>query len=204
MLKRFVWKKNTVYSIQLTSELYIPAQLLNKPYTAFFNIQSRSADFHTVYADLNQSELLGVCMVLSDFFKKCAVQKLPESFGYRADIVLPHLFISPDREQWMHHSNFTEEQLIYNLVRIDPMIGDQGIMENEIIVCDILKEEPALLHTYEMVGYNTGYELIRRLLLSVEQQRWIDPAKEKLLLGTDPYPYQTLPELWDAGVPKYE
>ncbi|ANF98109.1 hypothetical protein [Paenibacillus bovis] len=202
MLKRFVWKENDVYSVQLTGELYILAQLLTKPYAAFFNIRSASADFSDA-VDIRQAAPLGVCMVLKDFFKKCAVHKMPVSTGYRQEIAIPELFISPDREQWFQRSDIDEAEQIYNLVRIDPVAGDQGIMGNEIVLSDIIRNHPELLHTYELVGYNTGYELIRRLLLSVEQNRWIDPAREKLLVGQDLYPLQTLDELWHIGVPRY-
>ena len=203
MLKRFVWKENDVYSIQLTGEQYILAQLLTKPYAAFFNIQSASADFSDAAVDIRQAAPLGVCMVLKDFFKKCAIHKMPASMGYRQEIAIPELFISPDREQWFQRSKVDEAERIYNLVRIDPLAGDQGIIGNKIVIYDIVRHHPELVHTYEMVGYNTGYELIRRLLLSVEHNSWIDPAREKLLVGQDLYPLQTLDELWHIGVPRY-
>ncbi|WP_369834450.1 hypothetical protein [Cronobacter dublinensis] len=92
----------------------------------------------------------------------------------------------------------------HNLVHIDPKSGDQGIMGNEIIKTDIKNNEPELFDKYELVGYNTGYELLRRLVLSVEKKIWIDPQKSKILSGKDEYPLKTLAELFAAGVIKNE
>ncbi|ELQ6215205.1 hypothetical protein ACP6PU_000453 [Cronobacter dublinensis] len=89
-------------------------------------------------------------------------------------------------------------------MRIDPKTGDQGIMGNEIIKADIKNNDPELFDKYELVGYNTGYELLRRLVLSVEKKRWIDPHKSKILSGKDEYALKTLDELFSAGVIKIE
>jgi hypothetical protein len=203
MLKRFNWKENEVYSIQLKSDLYILAQLLIKPYVAFFNIKSNVDNFNNSAIDLNEIEPLGVCMVLKDFFKICAACKLVNNIISKKNIPIPELFISMDREQWFHKSKLQDDDFVYNLVRIDPTIGDKGIMGNEIVEYNINKKDNNILNKYEIVGHNTGYELIRRLILSVQNNHWIDPLKEKLSLGVDSYPLKTVEEMWREGVPKY-
>lgn len=204
MLKRLVWKEHDLYSIQLKNDLYILAQLLHKPYVAFFNIQSNTGDFTDEQLDLSQTEPLGVCCVLKDFIKTCAERKITANYAPNLHIQLPELFISEDPEQWMQRSSIADAARIYNLVHIDPLLGDQGILTNPIQVRDIQNNAPDCWDHYELVGHNTGYELIRRLLLSIQHGQWIDPEKEKRRTGSDPYPLQTLSELWAAGVPHYK
>ena len=202
MLKRFSWKKNDIHSIQLKDSLYIIAQLLESPYVAFFNITSESNNFYEKLLDLNDLKPFGVCMVLKDFFKKCSVGKVKD-VKPNLNIPIPEIFISRDRGQWGNRSEFSDDELIYNLVRIDPAVGDQGIMGNEIVQYNIDRKDPNILNNYEITGYNTGYEFVRRLILSIENSRWIDPLKEQRLLGGDNYPLKTVEEMWRSGVPKY-
>ncbi|WP_419181929.1 DUF5713 family protein [Paenibacillus alvei] len=202
MLKSFVWKKNDIHSIQLKENVYIIAQLLESPYVAFFNITSERNHFDEKPLDLNTFKPFGVCMVLKGFFKQCSVGKL-KNVQPNLNIPIPEIFISSDRGQWGNRSEFSDIELIYNLVRIDPTVGDKGLMGNEIIQYNIDRNDPNMLNNYEIVGYNTGYEFVRRLILSIENGRWIDPLKEQRLLGIDNYPLQTVEEMWQAGVPKY-
>ncbi|OWR29595.1 hypothetical protein CDO73_15540 [Saccharibacillus sp. O23] len=206
MLKRFVWKENDVYSIRLKQNLYIPAQLLAKPYAAFYAIGSTAEDFGDLppgTIDLNGRKPLGTCMVLKDFFKTCAAVKLTDRFVPSMDAEIPELFISPDPLQWGRRGELGDDELLYNLVRIDPARGDQGILGNPIVKRHVSRDDRALWDRYEWTGHNTGYELIRRLILSFEEGRWIDPAKEKARTGSDPYPLRTIEELRAAGVPSY-
>jgi len=204
MLKRFVWKENDVYSIRLKKDLYMPAQLLTKPYAAFYELSSREEDFGGMSTNLNDFAPLGICMVLNDFFKTCAVVKLTKNFVPRQNVLLPRRFISPDSRQWGHRSGIAEKDLMYNLVHIDPARGDQGILGNAVVEWDVPKNDRSCWDAHEMVGYNTGYELIRRLMLSLEEGRWIDPAKEQARTGKDPYPLRTLEELRAAGALMYD
>lgn len=201
MLKRFTWKENEIHSIQLKNDLFVVVQILKKPYIAVFNLKSSNPDFDNQQIDLNLFEPFGVCMVLKNFFNKCSVGKI-KNFKPNLNIPIPELFISADRGQWGNRSKFTDDQLIYNLVRIDPVTGDEGIMGNEIVEYNIDKKQYNS-SSYEIIGYNTGYEFVRRLILSIENNRWIDPLKELRLLGEDNYPLKTVQEMWDAGVPKY-
>lgn len=201
MLKRFTRKENEIHSIQLKSDLFIVVQVLKAPFIAVFNLKSSNPDFDNQQIDLNLFEPFGVCMVLKKFFNKCSVGKI-KNFKPNLNIPIPELFISTDRGQWGNRSEFTDDQLIYNLVRIDPVTGDQGIMGNEIVDYNIDKKQYNS-SSYEITGYNTGYEFVRRLILSIENERWIDPLKELRLLGEDNYPLKTVQEMWDAGVPKY-
>jgi len=203
MLKRFSWTKNDIHSIQLKDNLYIIAQLLESPYVAFFNISSESNNFNEKSLDLNDLKPFGVCMVLNAFFKKCSVGKV-KNVKPNMNIPIPEIFISSDRGQWGKRSEFSDDELIYNLVRIDPTVGDKGLMGNEIIQYNIDRNDLGILDNYEIVGYNTGYEFVRRLILSFENSRWIDPLKEQRLLGKDNYPLKTVEEMWRSGVPKYE
>ena len=136
-------------------------------------------------------------------FKKCSVGKV-KNVKPNLNIPIPEIFISSDRGQWGKRSEFSDDELIYNLVRIDPTVGDQGLMGNEIIQYNIDRNDLGILDNYEIVGYNTGYEFVRRLILSFEKSRWIDPLKEQRLLGKDNYPLKTVEEMWRSGVPKYE
>ncbi|OWA36852.1 hypothetical protein B9G55_01875 [Saccharibacillus sp. O16] len=207
MLKRFVWKENDVYAIQLKQKLYMPVQLLAKPYASFYALESESADFADFTSDsvrLDDHQLLGTCMVLKQFVKTCAAAKLKGQLLPREHVEIPELFISPDPLQWWRRGELTDSELLYHLVHIDPARGDQGILSNSITQRNIPRDDRDLWERYELVGHNTGYELIRRLILSLETGRWIDPAKEKARTGQDPYPLQTLEELWAAGVPRYE
>ncbi|MEX3745886.1 MULTISPECIES: hypothetical protein [Lysinibacillus] len=181
MLKRFSWTKNDIHSIQLKDNLYIIAQLLESPYVAFFNISSESNNFNEKPFDLNDLKPFGVCMVLNAFFKKCSVGKV-KNVKPNLNIPIPEIFISSDRGQWGKRSEFSDDELIYNLVRIDPTVGDKGLMGNEIIQYNIDRIDLKILDNYEIVGYNTGYEFVRRLILSFENSRWIDPLKEQRLL----------------------
>ncbi|MFJ8461705.1 hypothetical protein ACIQ57_21645 [Lysinibacillus xylanilyticus] len=104
--------------------------------------------------------------------------------------------------QWGNRSDYSDNELIYNLVKIDPKIGDQGIMGSEIIHYNIDRNDPNILNDYEFVGFNTGYQLIRQLIISIENNRWIDPLKEQRLIGEDKYPLKTVEEMWEAGVLK--
>ncbi|MCM0664928.1 hypothetical protein [Flavobacterium tyrosinilyticum] len=201
MLKRFTWKENEIHSIQLKNDLFIVVQVLKAPYIAVFNLKSSNPDFDNEQIDLNVFESFGVCMVLKEFLKKCSFGKI-KNFKPNLNIPTPELFISKDREQWGKSSQYADHELIYNLVRIDPITGDQGIMGNEIVKYNIDKKEYNS-SSYEITGYNTGYEFVRRLILSIENERWIDPLKELRLLGEDNYPLKTVQEMWDAGVPKY-
>ncbi|KAF2329610.1 hypothetical protein [Flavobacterium ginsenosidimutans] len=201
MLKRFTWKENEIHSIQLKNDLFVVVQVLKAPFIAVFNLKSSDPEFDNDQIDLSLFEPFGVCMVLKEFFKKCSVGKI-KNFKSNLDISIPELFISKDRGQWGNSSQFTDDQLIHNLVRIDPLIGDQGIMGNEIVEYNIDKKEYNS-SSYEITGYNTGYEFVRRLILSIENNRWIDPLKELRLLGEDNYPLKTVEEMWKAGVPKY-
>lgn len=203
MLKRFSWKKNDVHSIQLKENLYTIAQLLDIPYVAFFNISSENNNFNEKSLDLNNLKPFGVCMVLNDFFKKCSEGKV-KNVQPNLNIPIPEIFISSDRGQWGSRSEISDDKLIYNLVKIDPIVGDKGIMGNEIIQYNIDRNDSNILNNYEIIGYNTGYELVRRLILSIENSRWIDPLKELRLLGVDNYPLKTVEEMWHYGVPKYE
>ncbi|ALL65000.1 hypothetical protein K788_00013045 [Paraburkholderia caribensis MBA4] len=141
-------------------------------------------------------------MVLNDFFKKCAFEKIGKNVLGAQAIELPELFISKDGRQWLHPGDGND--LKYNIVKIDPNVGDQGILGNHVIARDINKSDLELIRKYEMVGFNTGYELIRRLIVSLEKGVWIDPSKEQQLLGVDNYPLKTVEEMWRAGVPKYQ
>lgn len=201
MLKRFIWKENEIHSIQVKNDLFIAVQILKAPFIAVFNLKSSDPDFDNDQIDLNLFEPFGVCMVLKEFFKKCSIGKI-QKIKPNLNIPIPEFFISNDRGQWGNSSEFTDDQLIYNLVRIDPLIGDQGIMGNEIVEYNIDKKQYNL-SSYEITGYNTGYEFVRRLILSIENNQWIDPLKELRLLGEDNYPLKTVQEMWDAGVPKY-
>lgn len=205
MLKRFSWKENDIYIIQLKEDLYTIAQLLAKPHVAFFNITSERNDFSEKSIDLNAVEPFGVCMVLKGFIKTASIEKTKNIYPNR-HIPIPEIFISKDREQW-GNPKISDDKKTYNLVRIDPNIGDQGIMGNEIIQYNInrkAKKNPKFLSKYELTGYNMGYGLVRRLILSFENNRWIDPEKELRLLGVDNYPLKTIEEMWDYGVPRYE
>ncbi|MGN7809983.1 hypothetical protein [Flavobacterium sp. 22076] len=201
MLKRFTWIENEIHSIQLKNDLFIVVQVLRKPFVAVFNLKSSDSDFDSDQIDLSLFEPFGVCMVLKEFFKKCSIGKI-KNIKPNLNIAIPELFISKDRGQWGSSSEFTDEELIYNLVRIDPEIGDQGIMGNEIVKYNIDKKEYNS-RPYEIIGYNTGYEFVRRLILSIENDQWIDPLKQFHLLGEDNYPLKTVEEMWKAGVPKY-
>lgn len=201
MLKRFTWKENEIHSIQLKNDLFIIVQVLKTPYIAVFNLKSSNPDFDNDQIDLNLFEPFGVCMVLKEFFKKCSVGKI-KKIKPNLNIPIPELFISKDKGQWGNSSQFTDEELIYNLVRIDSIIGDQGIMGNEIVEYNIDKKKYNS-SSYEITGYNTGYEFVRRLILSIEYDQWIDPLKELRLLGEDNYPLKTVKEMWEVGVPKY-
>lgn len=202
MLKRFVWNKNDIHSIQLTDKWYVIAQLLDNPYVAFFMIEGDDPDFRGLSVNLEASKPFGVCMVLREFFRKCSVGKLNGSIANSA-VQIPEIFISQDRGQWGSRSKFSDKDLIYNLVRIDPLLGDKGIMGNEILTYNVDKNDPSILSNYEITGFNSGYELVRRLILSYQNGRWIDPLKEQRLLGVDNYPLKTVDELWRLGVPKY-
>lgn len=200
MLNRLVWQENDLHAIQLKIDLYIVAQLLPHGFVAFFNVQSSTGMFDQA-VDLNAIAPIGVCAVMKKFIKTCSTGKI-SNLSPRLNIVIPELFISKDRGQWENRAGLTDDQLIYNLVRIDPVIGDKGIMGNEIVAYNIDRSDPSL-GQYEITGYNTGYELVRRLLLSVEYGRWVDPLKEQWLAGEDNYPLKTVAEMWEEGVPKY-
>ncbi|ELY6212824.1 hypothetical protein SNQ23_002670 [Cronobacter dublinensis] len=204
MLKKFTWKENDLYLVQLKEDLFIIAQLLVKPYVAFFDVAVSSSETDKVQIDLSLMQPMGTCAVLKSFIKKCAVAKINRGIKVAHNLEVPEFFISPDKAQWLYKSDFKDDQLKYNLVHIDPKTGDQGIMGNEIIMADIKNNEPELFDKYELVGYNTGYELLRRLVLSVEKKRWIDPQKSKILSGNDEYALKTLDELFAAGVIKIE
>ncbi len=203
MLKRFSWKKNDIHSIQLKEDLYIIAQLLENPYVAFFNFTSEINNFNEKPFDLNNLKPFGVCMVLKGFFKTSSMGKVAKNISPNLKVPIPELFISSDRAQWGNRSDYSDNQLIYNLVRIDPKIGDQGIMGNEIIHYNIDRNDSNILNDYEFVGFNTGYQLIRRLIISIDNNHWIDPLKEQQLIGEDKYPLKTVEEMWQAGVPKF-
>ena len=201
MLKRFSWNKNDLHIIHLKKNMYTIAQLLVSPYAAFFNILSESDNFDGKTDDLGIYKPFGVCQVLKDFFRKTSVGKI-RNIRPNLTIPVPEIFISKDKGQW-GDSDIKDDQKIYNLVRIDPLIGDKGIMGNKIIQYNINKNDPNIINKYEITGYNTGYEFVRRLIISFENNKWIDPLKEKHLLGLDNYPLKTVEEMWDYGVPKY-
>ncbi|UNK19514.1 hypothetical protein MNQ98_05645 [Paenibacillus sp. N3/727] len=192
-----------VYLEELKDNLYIIVQLLENSYVAFFNIKCDSDNFNEKQLDLNTFKPFGVCMILKRFIKMCSVGKV-KNVQPNLNIPIPEIFISSDRGKWGNRSEFSEDELIYNLVRIDPVVGDQGIMGNEIIQYNIDRKDPNILNNYEIVGYNTGYEFVRRLFLSIENGCWIDPLKELRLLDVDNYPLKTVEEMWHYGVPKYE
>jgi len=202
MLKRFIWKKNDIYILKLTEKLFTIIQLLEAPYVAFFNIKSESVDINTKLTDLRNFKPFGVCMVLKSFLKTALIEKV-KNIPPNEDIPIPEIFISKDKGQW-GRPDISDDKLIYNLVRIDPNIGDQGILGNEIVKYNIDRNDAEIMSNYEFIGYNMGYALIRRLILSLDNNRWIDPLKEQRLLGTDNYPLKTVEEMWSYGVPQYE
>jgi len=208
MLKRFSWKKNDVYAIQLKKDLYILAQLLDTSYIAFFDIVSEKNDFEIRTIDLGSVIPFRICTVLKTFVKMTAVGRV-KGIIPNLNISVPEFFISEDKDQYLEElsGNFiiTDENRIFNLVRIDPITGSQGELlgDNEIVRHNINKYDPEI-NDYEMRGYNVGYELIRCLILSLENNKWIDPLKDKELFGIDNYPLKTKEEMWDYGVPDYQ
>ena len=202
MLKRLNWKKSDIYVFKLTEKLFTIVQLLEPPNVAFFNITSEEGDFNKKQIDLNNYKPFGVCMVLKSFLKTVLIEKV-NNIQPNQSIHRPEIFISKDKGQW-GSTDISDDKLIYNLVRIDPSIGDQGILGNEIVKYNINRNDPEIMNNYEFIGYNIGYALIRRLILSFENNRWIDPLKELQLLGTDNYPLKTVEEMWSYGVPQYE
>ena len=194
-LKRFSWKENDLYSIQLKKDCFIIAQILKSPFAAFYRITS-DCDFNESKKeiDLNEEEPLIVTMVLNDIFKFSSSGKIKnKKIIPKDDIELPTLFISKD----------SHDIKKYNIAYIDPEVGDRGSTVNKVIVYDI-DDSSEYYETCEIGGYNTGYEFIRRLLLSLEHNKNIDPLKNLRFQGKDPYPYQTIQEMLDMGVPDYE
>ncbi|MFT2111865.1 hypothetical protein [Marinomonas sp. 2405UD68-3] len=203
MIKRFSWKEGDLHSIKLKNDLYIISQLLAKPYAAFFSVVSKK-DFCTSnnYYNLNNENPLIVTMMLNSFFKQTSVGRIKnKNIENNKNIVIPTRFISKDKGQYGVFMK--DEELIYNIVEIDPNEGDQGIMGNKIIERNITSDSQ-FYNKCELTGYNTGYEFVRRLLLSLEYKKPIDPLKEIWFHGSDPYSLKTVQEMWDIGVPKYE
>lgn len=193
MLKRFSWKENDIYSIQLKKDLYIIAQLLTKPIIAFFDIKSKDGSFETPM-DLNNHTPFGKALVIDTFIKLVSNGKIKGDLSPNLKIPIPDTFISPN---WNLDGS-------YNLVKINWKTGDKGILGNPVIEYNIDKKNPEKYTKYEMTGYNMGYELVRQLILSIEFGKWVDPLKEERLLGKDKYPLKTHAEMWEVGVPKYE
>ncbi|ELQ6215204.1 hypothetical protein ACP6PU_000452 [Cronobacter dublinensis] len=70
MLKKFTWKENDLYLVQLKDDLFIIAQLLVKPYVAFFDVAVSPSETDKVQIDLSLIKPMGMCAVLKDFIKK--------------------------------------------------------------------------------------------------------------------------------------
>jgi len=202
-LKRFSWKENDLYSIQVKNDCYIIAQILEAPFAAFFNVVS-DKDFNEVdkAIDLNNETPLIVTMVLKELFRFSASGKIKnKNIIANTHIELPTLFISKDRAQYGRYIEGERDR--YNVVYIDPEVGDQGLMGNPVFKHDI-DSSSEYFESCELTGYNTGYQFTRRLLLSLEHNKNIDPLKEVWFHGEDPYPYKTIPEMWELGVPDYK
>lgn len=195
MLKRFTWRENDVYFITVTETVSTVIQLLKKPYVVMFHAFSNNSIASWNNVNLHDIEEYRVIRVLQTAIKHIAQQKL-EAGTYipKNDVVLPKHFISKD---FIHRPDTATSQ--FNLVYIDPSIGDLGI-ENKIVEANIFPRKTLeQLEPYELIALHTAKDLMSRLFWSYSITFGMDKYKEYYLKGIMPIPVNEWEEEYRNG-----
>ena len=166
--------------IKLREDLFTVGQFARSPYIAFFNVKSATGAFDGL--DLNQQTLFFVIPVAQDFLQRRAEGKIKRGVEARKDVVIPRIWIDPKTD---YAAKFMWKG--GRLVEFDPeKEGNRGI-NNRIVKLNFQPQDDAELNQYEVTNIRTDGDLVRRLIVCLELGRNVDPFKEKMMRGTDPY-----------------
>lgn len=178
MLNRFSWKENDVYFVPVTDSVSTVVQLLQKPYIIMFNIFLENSISAWDEIELQDIQEIRVIRVLKSAVKLVAKQKLKDTAIIpKTDVELPKHYISQD---------FGNRR--FNLVCIDPKIGDLG-MGNPIVETDIYPANSLeRLERYELTALHTAKDLMHRLYWSYSVNFGLDKYKEYYMNCITPVP----------------
>lgn len=186
MLKRFTWREDDVYFISVTDTVSTVIQLLKKPYVIMFNAFSENSIASWDGVNLDDIEEYRVIRVLHTAIKHIAQKKLSATTTIpKQNVVLPKHFISKD------HLNRTDRfSNQFNLVSIDPNIGDLG-MSDPIVEADIYPRRTLeQLEPFELIALHTAKDLMNRLYWSYSIAFGLDKYKEYYLNNVMPIPVE--------------
>lgn len=176
-MKRVVWKENAVILLELKEGFYTLSQMLQSPYMLFFRVSNTDGDFSGT--DLNNVSQLFIVPVANNFLKKRGVEKLKSGVVEKKDVEIPTLWIDPN--MWPKGDYVWKGG---DLVRIDPKVGSLG-MNNPVVKANVSPDDRETLESYELTNVMTDIPLTPRLILCLEQGKYVDPLKEKIFFGTD-------------------
>ena len=178
--KRVVWKAGDLICIKLRDDLFTVAQMARSPYLAFFNVKGATGAFEGV--DLNEKTLFFVIPVAQDFIQKRVEGKIKKGVEPRKKIVIPQLWIDAKTD---YASKFMWKG--GSLVEFDPEKGGNRGINNRIVELNFEPQDDDELNRYEVTNVRTDGGLVQRLIVCLELGRNVDPFKEKMMRGTDPY-----------------
>lgn len=181
-MKRVVWKETALVLLELEAGRYTIGQMLRDPYMLFFRTEREDGDFSGL--DLNEVPALFIVPVARDFLQKRGVKKIEKGVEPRRDVEVP--------ERWLQAKLGPPGGYVWkggDLVRIDPEVGDAG-MANEVLKRDLDPHDPEdrrIIEEHELTNVLADHPLTQRLILSLEEGENVDPLKQKVFFGEDPY-----------------
>ena len=179
MTKRIVWKEGEIVLFRLSEHLYTVGQMARSPYLAFFNVNSVDGKFGDL--DLNDTPMLFVAPVARNFLQRRAEGKLKVGVTPKMNLDVPRL--------WLHPKVDFDARPPFrggDLVELDPKEGAGG-SRMRTVKPDFRPRTDAELNKYELTAIRIDPELTARLVVCLKLGRNVDPYKEKIVRGKEPY-----------------
>lgn len=176
-MKRIIWKKNRVISIEVRTGLFVLAQMDINPYLIFYNVFQCNNDMYSI--DLEKVSVLFYTAVTKQFLHN-------NNITIRND-VKPLLDYSPPiywiKKDILGHRNITFWAGTQNEITISSLGQGGGQLlkkdkqEVEIVMDNIPFTDEKVINSFELTNVRTYPELCERLYLCYKFGKNIDPLK---------------------------
>lgn len=177
-MKRIIWKKNRVVSIEIRTGLFVLAQMDVNPYLIFYNIFQGNNDWYDT--DLKNISVLFYTAVTRQFLHNCNIT-IHEDVKPLLDYSPPLYWIKKDL---VGHRNITFWTGTKNEITIS-LLGQGGgqLLKKDKQEVEIVKDyipftDEKVINSFELTNVRTYPELCERLYLCYKFGKNIDPLKK--------------------------
>lgn len=176
-MKRIIWKKNKVISIEIRTGLFVLAQMDISPYLIFYNVFQRDNNWHEI--NLERVSVLFYTPVTKQFLHNSNIT-IHDEVKSLLDYSPPIYWIKKDI---VGYRNITFWAGTKNEITIS-LLGQGGgqllkkdKQEVEIVIDYIPLTDERIINSFELTNVRTYPELCERLYLCYKLGKNIDPLK---------------------------